>query len=466
MLTKEEIFSQLKMVPEFKNLPPGDLMWLAERGATEEYADGTKIFKAGDPMEELRILFKGAVDFYLEQNGSLQFYDVMEPYEMTGRLPYSRMKGAAGHGIARGVTVSFQLHSRHFQELVRDHYGLTEVLVHAMTDRVREFTRVQQQNDKMVALGKLSAGLAHELNNPSAAVVRGAQELKKHLSNLPKHFKGVIKIKATDEIVDTVNDLVVAKINSPQALLSLSSKTEKEDALLAWLEDNGIEDAYLMTETFSDFGFTLDDFEKLGTILRPEDKNAVINWLHQVLTTERLVHEIEEASRRINNLVSSIKSYTHMDQAPEKEPADVHEGIKSTVMVLNHKFKKNRVQLVCKFADVLPKAKIYVSSMNQVWMNIIDNALDALEGQEDGKIEIQTEVDREFIVVTITDNGPGVPKEIQDKIFDAFYTTKAIGKGTGLGLEMVRQIIHRHKGDVKLKSEPGRTSFEVCFPIG
>jgi signal transduction histidine kinase len=335
-----------------------------------------------------------------------------------------------------------------------------------MTDRVREYTKFQQQNDKMVALGKLSAGLAHELNNPSAAVVRGAHALKKHLANIPERFKSVIKIQTTDEIVDYVNGILFSKIESSTgSALSLSERTEMEDELINWFDENNIAEGYAMAETFTEFGFLPSDFEDLQQRLRSQDKNAVVNWLYQMLTTERLVTEIEEASKRINALVTSIKSYTHMDQSPEKHPADIHDGIRTTLTILNHKLKKNGVKLDLHLSENLVHPKIYVSSMNQVWTNLLDNAIDALEGIENPVITVQTEQDGEFIVVTIADNGPGIPIEIQDKIFDPFFTTKPIGKGTGLGLEMVRQIIRQHNGKVEVKSKPGKTEFIVCFPI-
>jgi signal transduction histidine kinase len=466
MLVNEEIFQNLLKVPEFQGVPKEQIKWLLDNGTVVIYQDGEKIFKPGDPVDDLRIFLQGKVNLYREQAGSLQYFDTIDKLEISGRLPYSRMTSAAMYGITEGETVSFSLHKDHFPTLIRDNYELSEVLVHAMTDRVREFTKFQQQNDKMMALGKLSAGLAHELNNPSAAVVRGAHELKKHLANIPERFKRVIKIQTTDDIVDYVNGLLFAKIgSSPGAALSLSERTEMEDVLIDWFDHNDIEDSYAMAETFTEFRFTIEDFENLQKVLRKEDQNAVINWLYQMLTTERLVTEIEEASKRINTLVTSIKSYTHMDQSPEKQTADLHEGIRTTISILNHKIKRNRVKLDLHFSDDLPYPKMYVSSMNQVWTNLIDNAIDALEGRDDPVIQIQTETDGEFVVVTITDNGPGVPPDIQDKIFDPFFTTKPIGKGTGLGLEMVRQIIRQHNGRVEVKSIPGKTEFIVCFPL-
>lgn len=461
-----DLLNELKQIPEFKSLPENQLRWLVEKGKVAAFQDGDKVFSKGDPIDQMRVLLKGEVNFFVEQNGNLRNIGTIEKGEITGRLPFSRMKGAAGEGIVDGDALIYSLHKEYFPEMIRNHYELVEVLVHVMTDRVRDFTRLQQQNDKMMALGKLSAGLAHELNNPSAAVVRSAHELKRHLSNEPDSFKRVIKIQATDEMVDKVKDLVFSKISAyGKVHVSLLEKTELEDEITDWLENNGIKDAYEMVETFVEFSINPDDLESTISLLRNEDKIPVISWLYHVLSTEKLVGEIEESAKRINTLVCSVKGYTHMDQNPEKHPADIHLGIRNTLTMLNHKLKKNNITLIKNFQDDLPPANIFVSEMNQVWTNIIDNAIDAMEGRPNSTLEIKTEKYREFIVVSVIDNGPGIPQEIQDKIFDPFFTTKSIGKGTGLGLEVVRQIISQHNGKVDVKSEPGKTVFEVCFPI-
>jgi signal transduction histidine kinase len=461
-----DLLTELKQIPEFKALPENQLQWLADKGKVSAYIDGQKIFSKGDAINEMRILLKGEVNFFIEQAGNLRNVGTVEKGEITGKLPFSRMKAATGEGIVTGDSLVYSLHQDLFPEMIRNHHDLVEVLVHVMTDRVRDTTRMQQQNDKMMALGKLSAGLAHELNNPSAAVVRSAHELKRHLSNIPDNFKRVIKIRATDETVEKVNDLVFSKIASFGTVpLSLMQKTELEDELTEWLEQNGIENAYEMVETLAEFGMKPNDLEEAKSWLRPEDKVPVIGWLAQVLTTEKLVGEIEEAAKRINTLVTSVKGYTHMDQAPEKHLTDIHVGIRNTLTMLNHKLKKNNIKLIENFQADLPQANIFVSEMNQVWTNIIDNAIDAMEGRANSTLEIKTEKSQQFINVTIIDNGPGIPKEIQDKIFDPFFTTKSIGKGTGLGLEVVRQIISQHNGKVYVNSEAGRTEFVVCFPI-
>jgi signal transduction histidine kinase len=460
------VFHQIRSIESFNNVPDNQILWLVEKGTVNSFLDGEVAFKRGQPVTDLRIILKGELNLYVEQQGNLRSIATFTQGDITGKLPFSRLKASPADGITTGETAVLSLSQDHFPEMIRNHHELIEVFVHVMTDRVRDMTKAQQQNDKMMALGKLSAGLAHELNNPSAAVVRSARELKKHLSNIPDNFKRVIKIRTTDDVVEKVNDLVFSKIERVSTLtLSMMQRTSIEDELAEWLEANNIVNAYEMVEVFAEFGVQTQDFEQVKSWLRAEDASPVIGWLYQVFTTERLVGEIEEAANRINKLVTSVKGYTHMDQTPEKLPTNIHVGIRNTLTMLNHKLKKNNIKLIENFQENLPQATIFISEMNQVWTNIIDNAIDALEGRTGSTLEIVTEKKDSFINVKIIDNGPGIPQDIQDKIFDPFFTTKAIGKGTGLGLEVVRQIINQHNGKVYLNSEPGRTEFIVCFPI-
>src|SRR6478736_1430194 len=245
----------------------------------------------------------------------------------------------------------------------------------------------------------------------------------------------------------------------------MMEKSEREDELAQWLESNDVTNAYEMTDILTEYDFKTEELEQLKKIIRTEDKPAVINWLSQMLMTEKLVNDIEEASKRINTLVCSVKGYTHMDQSREKQLSDIKPGVINTLIMLGHKLKKNNIQLIKRFPEDLPKAYIYVSELNQVWTNVIDNAIDAMEGRPDSKLEISARRDREFIVVSIIDNGPGIPEDVINKIFDPFFTTKPIGKGTGMGLEVVQQIVHQHNGKVEVTSLPDRTEFKICLPI-
>lgn len=465
-MTPDNLVEEFKKVPEFAEVPENQLRWMAEKGEVIDFPEGTKVFSRGVPIENMLIMLKGGVEMLLERGGSQVSLGVFEKGEVSGILPYSRLKNAMANGIAVEDSTIFFLSRSFFHEMILNHFELTESLVHAMTDRVRDFTRQQQQDDKIMALGKLSAGLAHELNNPSAAVVRNAQELQKHLSHVPEKFKAVIKIRGTDEVVDRVNDFVeTKKCECGKHVLSMLERAEREDTIADWLADNDVTDNSQIAENLTEFNVTTDDLDMLSKMLRPEDRGAVIQWVNQALVTERLVSEIQEASRRINSLVGSIKSYTHMDHAPIKQLTDIHTGLQTTLTLLNHKIKHNHVKLVVNFAPDLPKVNIFVGQMNQVWTNLLDNALDAMEGREGNELEVRSQRNREFVLVYIIDNGPGIPDDIQDKIFDPFFTTKPVGKGTGLGLQVVRQIISQHNGKVEVKSVPGRTEFKVCIPI-
>ncbi len=462
----KDLLQSLAQVPAFESVPESQIEWLAEHGTIEIYSDGDKVFAQGSTIDRFQIVLQGSISVHLNQSNGRRYLWNYEPNDILGRLPYSRMKASAADGQAIGELILFSLHRDLFHDLICECHDITEVLVHTMTDRVRDFTKAQQQNDKMMALGKLSAGLAHELNNPSAAVVRSAQELKKHLSNTPENFKRVIKIETTDEVVNQVNELVYAKIGSyGSTSRSLMEKTALEDELTNWLENIGLENPYEWTETFADFDVSTSDLDTIQSRLRPEDVAPVLGWINQVFTTEKLVFDIEDASKRINTLVTSIKGYTHMDQSSEKQLADIHPGIRNTLTMLGHKIRKNKIRLIENFQPDLPAAHIFISELNQVWTNLIDNAIDAMEESPEPVLEIKTMRDREFFNVFIVDNGPGIPKEIQEKIFDPFFTTKPMGKGTGLGLEVVRQIINQHNGTIELNSQPGRTEFKICIPL-
>lgn len=460
----KELLPLLKNIPELSEVPDSQLQWLIDHAECRTFETGEYIFKKGDPIDHMSIILSGSFAIKIEQNGNFRFISNLEKNSITGNLPYSRATAATGFAEANSESQVVRLHKDNFKEMIRTCDELTTALVHVMSTRIRTFTKMQQQNDKMMALGKLSAGLSHELNNPSAAVVRSSRSLKKHLSFLPDHFKNVIKIRVSDDEVDVINEMVFAKAQKGVIHLPLSERSEKEDEVAEWLEDNGFEDGYELADNFVDFDFSIDDFEKVKSIVSQQDLIPIVNWLSQVLNTEKLVNEIEDAAQRISDLVLSVKSYTHMDQAPEKQPVDIHTGISNTLTMLKHKVNKNNIEVVSDFNE-LPNVSLFVSEMNQVWTNLIDNAIDAMEDTENGKLTIETLKDGEFVNVNISDSGNGIPEEIQDKIFDPFFTTKPVGQGTGLGLDVVKQIITQHNGSIKVKSKPGHTTFEVCLPI-
>ncbi|MEM0940725.1 MAG: ATP-binding protein [Bacteroidota bacterium] len=460
------LLEKLKQIPQFVKVPSDQLKWLLDKSECLSIRKGACLFEPGSSIDHLFIVMVGDFIIRLQKNNQLKTIGEMKSPAISGLLPYSRADVAKGFGEATSDAEVVVLDGKHFREMICDCHELTTALVHEMSSRIRQFTKREQLDDKMLSLGKLSAGLAHELNNPSAAVVRSSKALSKHLKFLPEKFKDVVKIQMTDEKINRVNQLLFDKLAKGIQKISLLDRGKKEDELIDWLSYAGFEDPDDVVDNLIDYGFELSDLEQIGEDTPTEHQPPVINWINQVLSTERLVVEIEHASQRINDLVSSVKRYTHMDQAPEKVKTDVHTGLDNTLTMLNHKIQDNEIKIEKNYGENLTMPEILPSAMNQVWTNILDNAIDAMEESEERTLNIKTEASSNYFKVEIKDTGSGIPDEIKDQIFDPFFTTKPVGKGTGLGLENVLQIVKiQHQGLINVESGPGKTVFTVCLPL-
>ncbi len=453
----------LRDVPAISEVPNDQLQWLIDRSRTVTLAVGDYLFSRGDAIDQLFIVLKGEAEIKVEQNGNYKHVAKIMENEISGALPYSRATTSLGFGEIVKDAVVLVLPKSEFKELTRNHFELTEALVHVMTSRTREFAKRNVQEEKMMALGKLSAGLAHELNNPASAMGRSAIELKKHLGNVPEKFKRIISVRASPEQIDMINTILFEKLSErPENSMGLMERTEKEEDLEMWLEEHEVTNAYELTETFIDFCMDVSAMEKIYNAIGATNFPTAIEWIENVLTTEKMVDEIQEAAERISKLVSSVKSYTHMDSAPERIPTDIRTGIKSTLTMMNHKLKQKNIAVDTFFGENLAMAPIMVSEMNQVWTNLIDNAIDAMH--EKGTLTIRVQNDGAFVKTEIIDDGEGIPEANLSTIFDPFYTTKAVGEGTGMGLEVVQRIVKQHRGEIKVSSEPGETVFTICLP--
>ena len=451
----------------FREVPLDQLQWLIDNSEHLEMHEGSYFFKSGDPVRGAYIVISGRMRLYVMHNREMQEINVLASGDISGMLPFSRGISATVNAKVLEDTTVMLLPTEKFREMISRFYELTAALVHVMTNRVRNYTSMQQQNEKMMALGKLSAGLAHELNNPAAAIVRGSESLVKHLQLEPELFKDVINVKM--EIADV--DFITGKLfeilqRKDKPKLTLMEKTELEDELRDWLDDNKVEQSDEIAENFLEYGFTCDDMEQFEQHIPDQYLSPVLGWINTNLVTERMVQDIQEASQRIFRLIQSVKNFTHMDQGKGKELIDIHTGIENTLTMMHYKLKKGNIEVVEEYDPKLPKVMALVGELNQVWTNLIDNAVDAMEAQGKGKLIIHTERDHQFARISIIDNGPGIPEDIRNSIFDPFFTTKGIGKGTGLGLDVVTRIVHgQHNGTVKVNSVPGRTEFVVCLPI-
>ncbi len=464
--TTTTVFDALKTFELLKEVPDEQLQWLIDNSDDRTFQDGEMLGVQGGEITGPHFILSGKLNLYAVSNGQTREIAVWEQGAITGYLPYSRAIIMPANSKAMGETHILSLRKDKMMEMIRENFELTQALVHVMTTRVRNFTTLEQQNEKMVALGKLSAGMAHELNNPAAAIVRDSVSLRNHLKLQPHAFKKVIGIRMEPDQVDAVNDELFRVLSDKdRPVLSLKQKTEREDELTDWLEEHKVEDSYDIAENLVDFNFCSFDLDRIAQHIPNDYLSPIFKWICSVVDTERMVEDIQESARRISELVSSVKTYTHMDRGTDKQYADIHIGIRNTLTMLGYKLRKGNIQVVEDFDHTLPPVKALIGELNQVWTNLIDNATDAMEVNGKGTLTIRTRKEREYVQVIIIDDGPGIPDDIKSRIFDPFFTTKELGKGTGLGLETVQRIVQQHHGSIKLTSEPGHTEFEVCFPI-
>ncbi|MDQ6476830.1 ATP-binding protein [Dyadobacter sp. LHD-138] len=465
--TKQVTVEDLKNIEVLKEVPDEQLQWFIDESEHRIFAEGDFFAKVNDPIVHTHIIIRGRVEFYRLQNNERLFVADLVGGAITGLLPFSRAKSIFANAMCREETEVISLPREKMRDLIQLNYELTQVLVHVMASRIREFTEREQQSEKMMALGKLSAGLAHELNNPAAAIVRGSVSLEKHLQCLPDAFKQLISIKLDAADVESVNAKIHKALdNKERPSLTMMERADKEDEITDWLDaQEGIKNVYDMAENFVEFGLSIADLEEIKNYIPAGKLSPLLIWINNSFTTERMVSEIGLASKRISELVNSVKTFTHMDGGGDKIFADIRIGIRNTMIMLNHKIKKGNITVVEDYDETLPPVKAMIGELNQVWTNLIDNATDALEGRENPELTLKTRRDREFVCVSVIDNGVGIPDEVLKKIFDPFFTTKKIGQGTGLGLDVVSRIVKQHKGTITVHSEPGRTEFVVCFPI-
>jgi signal transduction histidine kinase len=321
-----------------------------------------------------------------------------------------------------------------------------------------------RQSEKLATLGKLSAGMAHELNNPAAAALRGSKQLNDTILKLEKIQLELGEMNLSDEqrtVLETYTQLIHEKAKQPTNLDPLS-RSDREHEIEGWLEKRRIPDAWELAAMLVNVGLSMDELSGLAENFNADQFPTVINSLSHVYFTHGLLEEIGQGAGRISEIVKALKSYSYLDQAP-MQSVHIHEGLNNTLVML-HSELKNGITVEREFAENLPFIQAYGNELNQVWTNIIDNAISAMDGK--GKIIIKTFQEGDWIIVQIKDTGPGIPEDIQSKVFDPFFTTKAPGEGTGLGLNISYNIIvQKHKGKISVHSIPGETCFEVRLPL-
>lgn len=458
---------ELRNINVLNDLPDEHLQWIIDHTEYHEFEDGTQIKKKGDPADKLQITLEGKVAFYLDINGRLVYYFTYSNDEATGGvgglLPHSRMKTYPGNAIAVGKLKLLQLDRKYFEELEHLNPALIQKLIGLMTERAKLFATTQMQQEKVNALGQLSAGIAHELNNPASAVSRMSSELHNKIDRGAELTEKLLQNNISPAHIKQLRKIAKEKISAEIPKLSGMKLIEKEDEIRDWLEREGIKECSEVSETFIEAGLSENDVKNILSETSKESFSDLILWLENYISSQRILRDIEGASGRISGLVGAIKSHVNMDRTHELQRTDIHKDIANTLTLLGYKLRDKNISVRKEFAEDAPEVNAFVGELNQVWTNIIDNAIYALP--QNGEIIIRTGFDGKNVSVKIIDNGPGIPPEILSRIFDPFFTTKKVGDGTGIGLDLVSRIIKHHKGQIKASSKPGCTEFTVIIPV-
>lgn len=483
MLVKEDLYR----IPLFSKLNEEEIRRCIDSSDELLLQSGQEFISEGKTADYFYVLLSGSVqvtkklsdknEVNVASHGAGTFMGEVPillgiPYEVTIRtLESSRL---------------LRLRKEKFWNILTSCTSMTNEILRTMAQRVQLVQSISQEQGKLIALGRLAAGLAHELNNPASAASSSStqlRELLRALTTISMKFAQYSQAnKLTNdqlEFINTIiqntleysaNSMTIANIPQQQDghISSTSTdqlaRSDRESEIEAWLDTHNISDGWKLAPTFIEMGYDIEWFDNVARIIPGQFLQEVLPWLEAIIKTKGMLYEIEHSTARISELVGAIKTYSYMDKA-RIQNVDVHEGLESTLTILHHKIK-NGIEIIREYDPHLPHITVYGSELNQVWTNLIDNAVDALEGH--GHIWIRTRTDdgNNHIVVEIADDGPGIPPEVQSRIFEPFLTTKGVGKGTGLGLSISYRIaVEMHKGQITFFSKPGDTRFQVRLPV-
>src|SRR5229473_1488897 len=452
--------SELIRVPAFAGLPDDQLDWFLSQAQELHLKAGETYLRAGDPANAMFVILEGQLEIRGEIGGETVAFAI-DAGNVTGALPFSRMKTFTVGGRAVVDSRALKFSATLFPELVQKMPELAKRLVGLMSDRIRETTRREQQRDRLAALGKLSAGLAHELNNPASAAKRAASQLRDILMRIrdASHDLGKRDLTPTQKAeIEKLEASLTLPSGPPPDTLAMS---ELEDQLDSLLRSHGQNDLWQLSAGLARRNVQPDVLETLFGNLGPSTARAALVRIGALVEVLSLLDEIESSASRISDLVLAIKEYTYMDQSPVQN-VDIVKSLESTLTILNHKLRHG-VTVQREYQRIPLLVDSFGSELNQVWTNLIDNAIDAMGGT--GELRIRTYRDDSCVVVEIGDNGPGISPEAQTHIFEPFYTTKGVGEGTGLGLDTVQRIVKKHRGTIQVTSKPGDTLFQVWLPL-
>ena len=462
---RPDIASLVERLAQHKTLgsaPRAELEWLATHGEFRHFEVGDVVAAKGAPVDFMAILFTGYLAAQLERGSGRRYLLESRGGEVSGRLPFSRIVSALGDVKIFEPVDSIFIQREQFPELIRECPVVLETLVHVMIDRAKNLASTNVQDDKMVSLGRLAAGLAHELNNPASAAARSARRLREALGEAHDAARALGAAQMTDaQRVEIESVGQRSLIPTATGVFSAIERADQEDVLVEWLEDHHADlgPASALTES----GITTDTLDELAESFSGESLNVALRWIAAEYTTRTLATEIERATTRIYDLVSAVKRFTYMNRDSAVEPTNVAQGLNDTVAMLAAKARSKSVAVRMDIGHNLPLVPGNAGELNQVWANLLENALDAVN--EGGEIIVRARHNGNEVAVSVIDDGPGIPPDVQSRIFEPFFTTKPIGQGTGLGLDITRRILQAHDAQIVLETRPGRTEFRVILLV-
>jgi signal transduction histidine kinase len=455
-----EVRELLRRIPVFADTSEDQIDWFLSQSQDVVLKAGDTFIRQGDPAETMFVLLEGEFNFRGEFSGEAYVRD-LSAGEVTGLLPFSRMKNHPVTGRATKDGRMLRFPSSKFPQLIQRMPELVTRLVGIMSDRIREVTRFEQQRDRLASLGKLSAGLAHELNNPASAAKRATSQLRELLVRVRDASHELGRRQLTKEQQAEIEKLEASFTQSGNHPLDALAAADLEDQLDSLLRSHGQNDLWQLAADLARRNFQPDALERLFGMLDADAARPALVRISTSVEIAELLNEIESSTSRISDLVKAIKEYTFMDQAPVQN-VDIVRTLENTLTILNHKLKKG-VAVERDYQQVPLLVNSFGSELSQIWTNVIDNAIDAMGGS--GKLRVRTYRQDDCVVVEIVDSGPGIPPEVQPRIFEPFFTTKGVGEGTGLGLDTVQRIVKKHRGSIQVHSKPGDTRFQVWLPL-
>jgi signal transduction histidine kinase len=458
-----EIVAALRTIVPLEGLTEEEYTWIATHGTERVGEDRSIVFHEGEPACNMNFILRGEVQVRRKNTGTALF--IGRAGSMTGKLPFSRMKNYGGEGYSVGPVWAIDVHESRFPEMLAAIPSMGQRCVSALLDRVREVTRIEQQSEKLSALGKLAANLAHELNNPASAAQRSAASLFRELREYGDQKYRLGNLCLSDEqtakyrcwIESARARMAAYSAQAPQSPLSI---VDREDLLMRWLNAHSIPEPWKIAPALSETALAIDLLDELAAIVTPEVLPVAVATVASALRVERMAETVVDSTVRIFDLISAIKDYSYMDQAPIQD-VDLAQSVENTLVMFNSRLKNVTVEL--NFDPDLPPVSAYGSELNQVWTALIENALDSMNDY--GTLRLSTRHSGQLALVEVWDSGPGMDPAILSRIFEPFFTTKAPGRGLGLGLDTVQRIVNKHSGFVHAESKPGATCFQVRLPL-